>query len=596
MAALRAHVDSHLLGVLPGSPTAAWMTEHKWTKCGGCNRLLGANATSGWHRKCWADQQRARCGEAEEGNAETEELHAELNAQDVDSLPSMEEISLAAIRTIEHVPTEIASTVETEYRRLVANVVLYNRPDAWEDGTMQDDAVQASRARAKTAWLELWMFPKTCLMEPQKGGSGHRRQRRMICTLQNRLERWQAGERSSLWEEARTEHQDRMGQSSTKKRSDKDIEKGKQQQALKYAAMGMPAKAVRSLTSIGMAPADAHTEATMRAKFPAREALPADYELDSAPQSNEVTGEAVRNAVASMARGTAAGPSGLRPDVIKQMLEKGSSSNTLGVMTLFVNLLLDGRAPRAVAPWLAGAAGYAFQKRAKRTAQDEGATEGRLGVRPVCCGEAWRRIACKAILSTEKETIAQFLAPWQLAVGVKGGAEAAVHAAREWATDNKEDPQAVILDFDETNAYNMVHRTVFLKRMHAVCPGMSRWLRWIYPYDEETWVVWDGNKIASETGGQQGCPLMGLCHASPRALVWRCCGLEPNTSYRSWTRRRQSACWSCSPTTAWWEEDSSRWPGWRNIFQHTCRTRQAYPSENCRRYRCAHNIEWMVIA
>ena len=532
--ALRAHVDSHLLGVLPGSPSKEWLLQHRWVTCGGCNRLLGANATSGWHRKCWAQQQRTRIEEAEDGTGETSTMDAELNAQDVDDLPTFEEISMAAIRTIEHAPAATCGIIEIEYRRLMANVVLYNRPDAWDDNVMQDDAIVSARARAKVAWTELWMFPKTCLMEKKSGGGGQRRQKRALCELQNRLERWQAGERRGLWDEALCAHEDRTGEPPAKKRSEKDVEKNQQQQAVKYAGLGMPAKAVMCLTTKGMAPADSHTEATMRAKFPEAEVIADDFELEPAPQANEVSLEAVRVAVASMARGTAPGPSGLRPDLVRQLLERGSSATTLSTLTLLVNLMLDGQAPRHIAPWIAGAAGHAFQKKTKLTAQAAAANTERLGVRPVCCGEALRRIACKALLATETQVVADFLAPWQLAVGVRGGAEAAVHAAREWMADNQDDAQAVVLDFDETNAYNMVHRTVFLQRMHAVCPGMSRWLRWIYPYDDKAWVIWDGKKIPSGAGGHQGCPLMGLCHAAVQRCIPESLGLAklwPGTTH-----------------------------------------------------------------
>ena len=46
---------------------------------------------------------------------------------------------------------------------------------------------------------------------------------------------------------------------------------------------------------------------------------------------------------------------------------------------------------------------------------------------------------CKAALATETATIAEYLQPWQLAVGVAGGVEALPHAARAWRDQHAAD-------------------------------------------------------------------------------------------------------------------------------------------------------------
>ena len=85
----------------------------------------------------------------------------------------------------------------------------------------------------------------------------------------------------------------------------------------------------------------------------------------------------------------------------------------------------------------------------------------------------------KALLSTEREAAVAFLQPWQLAVGIPAGVEALPHVARAWRRRFHDDPDRVCLDFDESNAYNCVHRGAFLEHMQIVFPGLSRWLRWI---------------------------------------------------------------------------------------------------------------------
>ena len=284
----------------------------------------------------------------------------------------------------------------------------------------------------------------------------------------------------------------------------------------------MPARAVHALTSQPLAPNDATTEAMLRAQFPP--AMQARVQLGvAAPPANETDEESVIRAIRSISRGSAAGPSGLRPDFLRQLVEQSRDTATVKTMASFVNLLLDGQAPLELSQWIADAAGYAIRKRVKASGQ--GAAQTDPGIRPVCCGEAWRRVTCKCGLATETTTIADYLRPWQLAVGVQGGAEALVHAAREWQRRAGDDVDLVLLNFDEVNAYNEVDRSTFLKRMEMVTPGLARWLRYLYPLEGRTWVVWNGQKIPSERGGHQGCPMMSVCHAAVQRAIPEALGL-----------------------------------------------------------------------
>ena len=436
-------------------------------------------------------------------------------------LPDLEEVACADIPVIEHVPAGCLSLVETEYRRLLANVILCNRGDAWqetdENSPTYDADIEEKKARARVAWQEWWMFPKCCLGTPLKGGQ--RRKRKTEALLRSRLERWHHGERVELWADA----EERESTGGAKPQGAVDVEKQqklKRARARHYAAHGMPAKAVQRLTTAGMAPDTAETEKAMRSKFPEPPVGGQGVDLPAAPPANELSVEEVRGAICAFARGAAAGPSGLRPDLLRQLIERGDSRSSLRVMTAFANMLADGKAPDRLAPWVAGAAGHAFRKRHK-----PGAPEEAVGVRPVCCGEAWRRLVSKALLGTEREAAVRYLQPYQLAVGVSAGVEAVPHVARAWKRKYENDPERVCLDFDESNAYNCVSRVAFLERMQVVFPGLSRWLRWIYPVEGSTWVLWQGRQIESKTGGHQGCPLMSLCHAAVQRCIPEALGL-----------------------------------------------------------------------
>ena len=180
-------------------------------------------------------------------------------------------------------------------------------------------------------------------------------------------------------------------------------------------------------------------------------------------------------------------------------------------MTEFCNLLADGRAPRAVRPFFGGANGFAFRKEAKTTAAV--ATAAGDDARPVCSGEVWRRVVGKALFRSEESALKQHLRPHQLAVSVRAGSEVMSHLAREWLHQHCDDPSRLMVDSDESNAHNEVDRHTFLSRMREVCPGVSRWLEFIYPTDCPTTVFYKGNVLDSQSGSRAAC-------SCRRATLW----------------------------------------------------------------------------
>ena len=226
------------------------------------------------------------------------------------------------------------------------------------------------------------------------------------------------------------------------------------------------------------------------------------------------------SALSSEGRGAGASPSGTRPDFLRQLIDRGGPE-TLQVMTSFCNVLADGRASRSLTPYLGGACGYAFRKEEKPAKEGSGDGSNRsekAGVRPVCCGEAWRRVISAGLLATEGDTSEQLLFPHQLAVRVKGGVEVMPHLARQWMLDFAEDANCVYVDFDQSNAHNTVDRAAFVKRVHELVPGLARWILFIYPVDLPT---------ESRSGGQQGDPLMATCHALVQRVVPESLGIVP---------------------------------------------------------------------
>lgn len=140
-------------------------------------------------------------------------------------------------------------------------------------------------------------------------------------------------------------------------------------------------------------------------------------------------------------------------------------------------------------PFIGGANGFALNKDSRESAAEvveaANSRESAAGadVRPVCCGEVWRRIVGKSLLATESQNLADHLYPCQLAVAVEAGSECMPHLGRQWFLQHSNDADRVLVDFDESNAHNTVDRHTFLQRAHEIMPGACRWLEFIYPTD-----------------------------------------------------------------------------------------------------------------
>ena len=173
---------------------------------------------------------------------------------------------------------------------------------------------------------------------------------------------------------------------------------------------------------------------------------------------------------------------------------------------------------RPYRPYLGGAQGTALEKTSKT---------GQPDVRPLCAGEALRRLVGKVLLRSELPVLREHLLPYQLAVGVPAGVEVMPHLHRQWRTTFSADADRVCLSYDECNAHNVVDRHAFLTRMREVVPGVSRWLEYIYPTHLATKVFFHNVIIDSVAGGQQGCPLMMACHAVVQRMLLELGAVSP---------------------------------------------------------------------
>ena len=108
-------------------------------------------------------------------------------------------------------------------------------------------------------------------------------------------------------------------------------------------------------------------------------------------------------------------------------------------LTDFVNLLLEGKCPERIRWILFGGRLIALRKK-------DGI------IRPIAVGCYWRRLASKIANNRVMLTLAEYFTPLQLGVGVSGGCEEVVHAARRFL-DNMQDSW-VLVKLDFSNAFN----------------------------------------------------------------------------------------------------------------------------------------------
>ena len=94
-------------------------------------------------------------------------------------MPSLEEVGKRQVNTWRHVPWKARGLWATVFVRAMANVAFCN---------------------TEAAWTELQMLPKAVLAAPPLKAKVDNESARAAYTL-DRLSRWEAGERMTLWED-----------------------------------------------------------------------------------------------------------------------------------------------------------------------------------------------------------------------------------------------------------------------------------------------------------------------------------------------------------------------------------------------------------
>ncbi|OXA58286.1 Retrovirus-related Pol polyprotein from type-2 retrotransposable element R2DM [Folsomia candida] len=254
--------------------------------------------------------------------------------------------------------------------------------------------------------------------------------------------------------------------------------------------------AIRLLTSDDtIAPNNQETLDALITKHPPH---PEPTYFPNAPDKAEVLApvdpKEVLIAISSFAPGSAGGLDSLRPQILKDLVisENGEpATNLLNAMLKFLDLVLRGDVPKSICPIFFGASMTALRKKTG-------------GIRPVAVGNTWRRLISKIAVARMSSTLVEIFSPHQLGVGIKGGAEAAAHAARIYWNYSHDSPKA-FLKLDFRNAFNEIRRDTLLQIIREKFPNFYRFVSQAYSSPSE--IFFAGTPISSLCGVQQGDPL-----------------------------------------------------------------------------------------
>ena len=220
-----------------------------------------------------------------------------------------------------------------------------------------------------------------------------------------------------------------------------------------------------------------------------------DTALPDPPQNNTpsfiVTKEDVRKRIRSFRSGSSAGADGLSPQHLKDI---SGESFVLGnkvcetLATFYNQIVFRGLIPDEVLEVYYGANLFGLSK-----------PDG--DVRPIAIGYTLRRLGGKLAMANMGEICQKVLRPRQVGVGVRRGAEAAVHAMRRIICDDDSE-DLVALKVDMENAFNSVRRDKILQKVSQVAPALYP-MTW-QAYAKPTKLFYGDDFLLSQEGVQQG--------------------------------------------------------------------------------------------
>jgi len=127
------------------------------------------------------------------------------------------------------------------------------------------------------------------------------------------------------------------------------------------------------------------------------------------------------------------------------------------------------------------------------------------GIRPIAIGEVWARLMSMCAMAACPD-VGPALAPLQVGVGVRGGAQCLGHAIRAGVMEHPDD---VTVQLDFKNAFNTLSREAMLKAVAKRVPQMLIYAQWMYKQASPLWLAETPVGAAplwSKAGVRQGDP------------------------------------------------------------------------------------------
>ena len=325
------------------------------------------------------------------------------------------------------------------------------------------------------AWKLFCLLPRMVLRQPKRGGSN-----KFVNMVDKNMKRWQEGDLEKLFLEAEQITYERR--TNDKKQDFK--------RSFRLCSLGRYSDALRALEETEFVPETDSNLAKLRKLHPAKsEVKTKPFTTTSISVSSE---SLLMDCLKSFPKGSAPGLDGYRAEHLIDACSTTQNVSLLTIITNFTSMILSGYVPLEVREWLGGGRLCALPKK-----------DG--GIRPICMGSVWRRLASKVICSMLQPKFSTFLAPNQLGVAVKSGSEVLIHQVDLLYRAGKNMKNFVILKIDWKNAFNNIDRQLFLDAIYEHFPEIYNYIASMYGVKGR--LKFGNNFIFSEEGTQQGDPM-----------------------------------------------------------------------------------------
>jgi hypothetical protein len=457
--------------MLPGKPPLSAFTDLGYTACRFCHHLYRRVA-----------QHEPSCAKKlsqppPDPDSDLEDL----------SLPTLDEIFSSFRPTLSFVPAA--------HRQAWARVLLLEL-----DRVVLDNSLEA--------WTRLFMLPKCVLVVPKRGGKRNRGDRFSISDL---CAFWEQGQLNWLWSRQSRARPDQPSLSLDSNRAFAC--------AIQHARCGRYGRACAALSTSGLAPDSSATLSKLESKHP--QADPPDFAMDPVDHPLLLSADFdLVGILTSFSKEVGTDGTNFRIQHLLDAKDAHLPSPYLPRLRAVINILLAGKAPVDIQPYLAGARLTALAK-------------GKSDVRPIAAGNIFRRIASKCACALLKARAKAHFGGLQLGVACPAGAEKIVHAMRNTLAERWSDPEFLILKVDFSNAFNNVSRQVLLEECRKTFPELLPWAHYCYGFT--SLLFHQQHKIKSCVGVQQGDPLGPLLfclvlHVLVRKIADSC----PNLDLHRW--------------------------------------------------------------